>query len=96
MPRPDPVPSPPGSVRRRFWRIFRLLALLSVIVAAIAVILVTQGAGQISVSLVVGTALGVGFTMLLGSSLMALMFLSSRSGADEAAAPHVHQESSEE
>ena len=96
MPRPDPIPSPRGSVKRRFWRIFRLLARLSIVIAAIAVILVTRGAGGISASLIVGTALGVGFTMLLGSSLMALMFLSARSGADEAAAPPIHKESDEE
>ena len=47
MPQPDPVPSPRHSMRQRFWRIFRLLALLSIVVAAIAVVLVTQGAGEV-------------------------------------------------
>ena len=40
MPEPDPIPSPRHSMIRRFWRIFRLLALLSIVVAAIAVVLV--------------------------------------------------------
>lgn len=84
-PRPDPIPSPRGSLKRRFWRIFRLLALLSVVVAAGAVVLVTRGEGEIHASLIIATGLGVGLTMLLGTSLMALMFLSAESGHDEAA-----------
>ncbi|HVE00569.1 MAG TPA: hypothetical protein VNB78_02595 [Sphingomicrobium sp.] len=87
-PHPDPVPSPSKSLQRRFLRIFRLLILLSVVVAIIAVILVTRGAGEIHASLIVATALGVGFTVLLGTSLMALMFLSAESGHDEQAAIH--------
>jgi hypothetical protein len=78
-------------MRQRFWRIFRLLALLSIVVAAIAVVLVTRGAGEIHASLIIATFVGVAATMLLGSALMALMFLSSRSGHDEAAAPHIHE-----
>jgi len=85
VPRPDPIPSPRGSVKRRFWRIFRLLVLLSVVIAAIAVILVTRGAGEIHASLIIGTAVGIGFTVLLGTSLMTLMFLSAQSGHDETA-----------
>ena len=96
MPRPDPIPGPPGSMRQQFWRTFRLLALLSIVIAVIAVVLVTQGAGEVHASLIVATFVGVAATMLLGSALMALMFLSSRSGHDEAAAPHVHEENDKE
>ncbi len=81
---------------QRFWRIFRLLALLSLVVAAVAVLLVTRGAGEVHSSLVIATFAGAALTMLLGSALMALMFISSRSGHDEAAAPHVHQENEDE
>jgi hypothetical protein len=77
----------------RFWRIFRLLALLSVVVAALAVVLVTRGAGEIHASLIIATALGVGLTVLLGTGLMALMFVSASSGHDEAAGnPHEKDE----
>lgn len=96
MPLPDPVPSPRGSVKRRFWRVFRLLFLLSAVIAAIAVILVTRGAGAIDIHLVIATALGTGLTTLLGTSLMTLVFLSADSGHDEAAAPHVHKENDKE
>jgi hypothetical protein len=96
MPEPDPLPSPRHSTMRRFWRIFRLLALLSVVVAAIAVVLVTMGAGEVHASLIIATALGVGFTMLLGTGLMTLIFLSAESGHDDAAAPHIHNQNEDE
>jgi hypothetical protein len=83
-PRPDPPPSPRHSTMHRFWRIFRLLALLSVVMAAIAVVLVTRGTGEVHASLIIATALGIGLTVLLGTGLMALMFVSSSSGHDEA------------
>jgi hypothetical protein len=85
MPRQDPPPSPRYSTMRRFWRIFRLLALLSIVIAAIAVVLVTRGAGEVHASLIIATALGIGLTVLLGTGLMALMFVSSSSGHDDAA-----------
>jgi hypothetical protein len=96
VPLPDPIPSPRGALKRRFWRIFRLLVLLSVVIAAIAVILVTRGTGEIDIHLVVATALGAGLTVLLGASLMTLMFLSADTGHDDAAAPHVHKENDQE
>ena len=95
MPRRDPLPSPPHSMMRRFWRIFRLLALLSTVIAAIAVVLVTRGEGEVHASLIVATALGIGLTVLVGSALMTLIFLSSSSGHDEAAA-RTHQENDKE
>lgn len=94
-PRPDPVPSPRGSMKRRFWRIFRLLALLSGVVAAIAVLLVARGDPTMDINILVATALGTGITMLLGTSLMTLVFLSADSGHDEAAA-QIHHENGDE
>jgi RsiW-degrading membrane proteinase PrsW (M82 family) len=95
VPRPDPVPTPRHSMTRRFWRIFRLLALLSIVIAAIAVLLVTQGEPT-NVNVIIATALGAGLTVLLGTALMTLVFLSADSGHDEAAAAHVREESDEE
>ncbi len=85
MPRPDPVPSPRYSLLRRFKRIMRWLALLSIVIAAIAVLLVARGDDSVHVHMLVATALGVGLTVLLGTGLMALSFLSARSGHDEQA-----------
>ncbi|MFL5036159.1 MAG: hypothetical protein ACJ8EC_14205 [Microvirga sp.] len=81
---------------RRFWRIFRLLALLSVVIAALAVVLVTWGEQSPSIHLMLATALGAGLTVLLGTALMALVFLSANSGHDDAATPHLHKEPDDE
>ena len=94
-PQPDPVPSPRHSMMRRFWRIFRLLALLSIVIAAIGVLLVTRGEGEIHASLIIATALGIGLTVLVGTALMTLVFLSNSSGHDQAASRN-QQESDEE
>ena len=85
MPQPDPLPSPPYSTIRRFWRIFRLLALFSIIIAAIAVVLVARGDSAVHAHMLIATALGVGMTVLVGTGLMTLVFLSSSSGHDEQA-----------
>jgi hypothetical protein len=91
----DPYPSPKVSMKRRFFRIFRLLAFLSIIVAAIATILVSRGDSSLHINMLIATALGTGITMLLGSSLMTLAFLSADSGHDEAAAAPLHHEENE-
>jgi hypothetical protein len=95
VPQPDPIPSPRPSTLQRFLKIFRLLAVLSIVIAAIAVILVVQGAGEVHASLIIATALGVGLTVLLGTGLMALMFISSDSGHDAQAA-RIHNEDENE
>ena len=91
MPYPDPLPSPRHSMLRRFWRIFRLLALLSIVIAAIAVVLVARGDPTLHVHVLIATALGVGLTVLLGTALMTLAFLSSASGHDEQARGHIKE-----
>jgi hypothetical protein len=91
MPRPDPIPDRRHALMRRFWRIFRLLALLSIVIAAIAVYLVIRGETSPSIHLIIATALGAGLTVLLGTALMALVFLSAESGYDEP--PHIDEES---
>jgi len=95
MPEHDPLPSPRSSMKRRFWRIFRLLVLLSIVIAAIAVLLVARGATTLHINMLIATALGTGLTVLLGTSLMTLVFLSADSGHDEAAT-QVHDENGKE
>ncbi|HUP66746.1 MAG TPA: hypothetical protein VM145_00845 [Sphingomicrobium sp.] len=96
MPEQDPIPTPRHAMMHRFWRIFRLLALLSIVIAAIGVVLVTRGSGEIHASLIIATALGIGLTVLLGTGLMTLVFLSNSSGHDEAATPRQRDESDPE
>jgi hypothetical protein len=82
-------------MKRRFWRIFRLLLLLAIVVAAIAVILVGAGDPTLHINMLIATGLGVFFTVLLGTGLMTLVFLSAESGHDEAAATSAHHEEDE-
>ena len=86
-PQHDPPPSPRHSTVQRFWRIFRLLALLSIVVAAIAVVLVARGDERPleHIHMLIATALGIGLLVLVGTALMTLVFISSSSGHDEAA-----------
>jgi hypothetical protein len=83
VPRPDPVPPRSGDLKSRFWRIFRLLAILSVVVAAIAVLVVARGQDEIRIHMLIATALGTGFMVLVGGALMSLVFLSASSGHDD-------------
>jgi hypothetical protein len=69
--------------------------LLSIVIAAIGVVLVTRGAGEIHASLIIATALGIGLTVLVGTGLMTLVFISNSSGHDEEAA-RSHQENDKE
>ena len=95
MPEHDPLPSPRHSMMRRFWRIFRLLALLSIVIAAIAVVLVARGDPTVHIHMLIATALGIGLTVLLGTGLMTLVFLSSSSGHDEEATTRTKEDDPE-
>ena len=95
MPVHDPVPSPSATLKRRFWRIFRLLVLLSLVIAAIAVILVGRGDDSGDVNMLIAAGLGAGLTTLLGTSLMTLVFLSADSGHDQAAADQIQYKEKE-
>jgi hypothetical protein len=97
MPQPDPILSPRQSMMRRFWRIFRLLAMLSIAIAGIAVVLVARGdpTPMRHVHMLIATALGIGLTVLVGTGLMTLVFISNSSGHDEAAS-RTREENSKE
>jgi hypothetical protein len=59
------------------------------------VFIVARGEPGLHVHMLVATALGVGLTVLLGTGLMTLVFLSSSSGHDERANPHIRQDGDE-
>ena len=90
MPTPDPIPSPRGSAFRRFRRIMRWMTLVSIASAAVAVWFVSQGESEIQIHMLIATALGAGLTVLLGTALMTLAFISSGSGHDEQAQGRGH------
>ncbi len=87
MPEPDLIPA--RSIRQRFLRIMRIAAAFAIVIAALAVLLVARGQSELHIHMLIATALGIGLTVLLGTALMSLIFLSNRSGHDaDAGAAH--------
>ncbi len=70
----------------RFRRIMRLMLAVTIAVVIAACAVVYRSNGYVSIHLYIATALGVGFTMLLASALMGLLFLSNGTGHDQAVA----------
>ena len=91
-PKADPAPSSSLSILSRFRRIMTWMAAFSIVIAAIAVLLVARGDKGVHVHMLIATALGVGLTVLLATGLMSLVFLSSSSGHDDAAAQTIHED----
>ncbi|WP_167106132.1 hypothetical protein [Sphingomonas oligoaromativorans] len=89
MPKPDPTPR-----RRianphawaRYWRIMRWMTLLALACVAVALIYFKTGESPVPVHMVIATSLGVFLTVMVGTGLMSLAFLSSGTGHDEDAA----------
>ena len=67
----------------RYRRIMRFMFLLTLGLVLIAMAMLWKFE-NVSVHFYIATALGIGFTMLLASALMGLMFLSSGTGHDDA------------
>ena len=86
MPRPDPLPRPPGFSRKRLLRAIRWVALFALAVAILAVILVSQSQEQWRIHMMIATGVGMFVTVLLAGTLMLLIFFSSSSGYDDEAA----------
>jgi putative flippase GtrA len=88
MPRHDP---PPSSAQQRdlAWRRYRRLMGFMAIAAAGAVILALLylwlSGVAFTIHMVIATVAGVGLSVLLGTALMGLVFLSNTSGHDRAA-----------
>jgi len=68
----------------RYRRLMRFMFGLTIAVVIVALSLLYREYGFESVHLLIATALGIGFSMLLMSALMGLVFLSSGTGHDDA------------
>lgn len=69
----------------RYRRLMRFMFLLTVGIVTVALAALYKfGSEEASIHYYIAAALGVGFTMLLTSALMGLVFLSSGTGHDEA------------
>jgi hypothetical protein len=93
MPRHDPVPPqrrPPdyqraASAWARYKAMMRWMALASVAAALLALAYLKSAGGPVPIHMAIATLAGVGLTVLLGTALMGLVFLSNSSGHDDAA-----------
>jgi RsiW-degrading membrane proteinase PrsW (M82 family) len=61
------------------------MATAAVVAVLLALIYLKSSGDPVSLHMVIATALGVGLSVLLGTALMGLVFLSNRSGHDEQA-----------
>lgn len=94
MPRHDPIPPKPARPAQppepaldwsRYKSMMKWMALASAIAAALAVAWLKATSEAMPWQMVLATIAGVGLSVLLGTALMGLVFLSDRSGHDEAA-----------
>lgn len=68
----------------RFRRLMWLMLGLTIAMVVCAVVLLYRKNGLVSAHFYIAVALGIGFTMLLASALMGLVFLSHGTGHDDA------------
>jgi hypothetical protein len=68
----------------RYRRLMRLMFAVTTAMVTLALAMIYRQYGMVSIHLFIATALAVGFSMLLMSALMGLVFLSSGTGHDEA------------
>jgi len=67
----------------RYKRIMRFMLALTLLVVGAAMVAIYWSDADVSPHFFIAVALGIAFTMLLGSALMGLVFLSSGTGHDE-------------
>jgi len=93
MPQPDPLPPrrDPRDLERahrawvRYRKMMRWMTLVAVAAAILAVLWLKATGSPMKIHLVVATLAGVFLSVLLGTGLMGLVFVSNSSGHDEAA-----------
>ncbi|HYI39654.1 MAG TPA: hypothetical protein VE053_04965 [Allosphingosinicella sp.] len=88
MPHHDPIPPRPDASAlawTRYKNMMKWMALASALAAAVAVAWLKATSDAMPWQMVLATIAGVGLSVLLGTALMGLIFLSDRSGHDEAA-----------
>jgi multisubunit Na+/H+ antiporter MnhB subunit len=88
MPRHDPIP-PHDQRRQQAWRRYRQLmtwmATAAVVAVLLALIYLKSSGERVPLAVIIATIVGVGMSVLLGTALMGLVFLSNLAGHDEEA-----------
>lgn len=92
MPKPDPIPERPrqdyaraAEAWARYRRMMKWMALAALVAVLLSLIYLKSFGDPVPVHMMIATIAGVGLTVLVGTGLMGLVFLSSRSGHDEEA-----------
>ncbi|WOE75721.1 hypothetical protein [Alterisphingorhabdus coralli] len=86
MPKPSNLDDPEIAAHAwgRYWRLMRLMGLVTVACILLAFGLLYWEHGFVSIHLYIASALGIGATLMITGALMGLVFLSSGTGHDEA------------
>jgi hypothetical protein len=74
-----------GAVRRRYHQMFRLVGLIALASAMVAVGALYLTLGEFQLHASIAMAIGIGLSVLLGGVLMGLIFVSNASGHDDRA-----------
>lgn len=93
MPRHDPTPPhrrPPDYERAaaawaRYRRMMKWMTLVAIVAVLLSLIYLKSFGDPVPVQMMIATIAGVGLTVLVGTGLMGLVFLSDRAGYDEEA-----------
>ncbi|HEY0044277.1 MAG TPA: hypothetical protein VGB62_06975 [Allosphingosinicella sp.] len=92
MPKHDPTPKADYQRAADAWARYKSMMKWMVVAAVVAVLLALiwlRGNGDpLPIPMIIATVAGVGLSVLVGTALMGLVFLSSSSGHDDAAARH--------
>jgi hypothetical protein len=91
MPHHDPVPrrtrstdyERAASAWSRYRRMMKWMVLVAAVAAGLSLLYLSWSGEPMRLHMVVATIAGVGFTVMVGTGLMGLVFLSSRTGHDE-------------
>ena len=88
MPRHDPLPRRPDYARAasawtRYKQMMKWMALAAFVAVLLSLIYLKSFGDPVPVHMMIATIAGVGLTVLVGTGLMGLVFLSSNSGHDE-------------
>lgn len=96
MPRHDPVPPRRPEPRQtdlertalawtRYKKLMSWMAIAAVVAVLLALIYLKSSGGPVPIHMIIATVAGVGFSVLLGTALMGLVYFSNNSGHDDAA-----------
>ena len=96
MPEHDPIPEGKTERAAKAWAQYKKLmswmAAVTVVTVALALLYLKSTGIAVPLHMIIATIAGVGFTVLLGTGLMGLVYFSNNSGHDDAAAAKGHHD----